>query len=66
MGGLPSSFTFGVPALKDDIVGPVAGGGGTEAFEGNRDEDGTLLEGLGGDFADVACTCSSDSITGSF
>jgi hypothetical protein len=66
IGGLPSSFTFGIPAPKDDIVGPVTGGAGTAAFEGSRDEDGTLFEGFGGDFAALVRTWSSVSMTGSF
>lgn len=66
VGGLPSSFTFEVPALKEDIVGPEAGGGGTEEFDGSREEDATLLlDGFGGDVAGSLCACISESITGS-
>lgn len=67
VGGLSSSLTLGVAALNDDIVGPEAGGGGTGVLDGSRDEDAALLpDAFGGDFAGSLCTCSSDSITGSF
>lgn len=67
IGGVPSSFTLRFPAFKGDVDGPEAGCTGTDACEEICAEDAVLVvDVFGGDFADLFCAFSSDSITGSF